>query len=52
MFEEAMETVIGDFAVIPITNLSAIWAARSAKVAAYEPRSDEDTLAQAVMPAR
>jgi peptide/nickel transport system substrate-binding protein len=52
LFEQAMETVISDAAAIPITNLSAIWAARNAKVASYEPRSDEDTLAYFVAPRR
>ena len=52
MFEQAMETVIADNAVIPVTNLKAIWAARADRIATYTPRSDEDTLAYFVVPKR
>ena len=51
LFEKAMELSMSDRALIPIVVLQTVWAGRADKVT-MKPRSDEDTLAYYINPAK
>jgi len=43
LFEQAMNTVLNDYAIIPVLQLSSVWGVRADKVT-FIPRVDEETL--------
>lgn len=43
LFEKAMHTVLDDYAIIPVLQLSSVWGVRADKVT-FTPRVDEETL--------
>jgi len=51
LFEDAMQTVLDDYAIIPVLQLSSVWGVRSDKVD-FTPRVDEETLPYFMQPAK
>ncbi len=51
LFEESMATVLDDFAIIPVLQLSSVWGVKADKVT-FTPRVDEETLPYFMQPVK
>ncbi|MFT0849606.1 ABC transporter substrate-binding protein [Achromobacter sp. F4_2707] len=51
LFEESMATVLEDFAIIPVLQLSSVWGVKADKVT-FTPRVDEETLPYFMQPVK